>query len=72
VAPIDRRATDAEQLREGRILTADLIDTAASAAVAASDPIDDIRASASYRRHTVHTLTRRLLGEAWARQSGGV
>lgn len=72
VAPIVLRATDAEQLLEGRILTADLIDTAASAAVAASDPIDDIRASASYRRHTVHTLTRRLLGEAWARQSGGV
>ena len=67
VAPIVFRAKQAEALLEGRALTPALIDEAAAAAAAAASPIDDIRASAGYRRHTVEALTRRLVGQAWDR-----
>ena len=65
VAPIVFRAKEAEALLEGQALTPALIDAAAVAAVAACNPIDDIRASADYRRHTVEVLTRRLVAQAW-------
>jgi CO/xanthine dehydrogenase Mo-binding subunit len=42
-----------------------LIAAAAAQAVAECSPIDDIRASADYRRHTVEALTRRLVSRAW-------
>ena len=67
VAPIVFRARDAESLLEGRTLTPALIDEAARAAAAASSPIDDVRASAEYRLHTVEALTRRLVAQAWDR-----
>ena len=65
VAPIVFRAKEAEALLEGQALTPALIDAAAAAAVAACSPIDDIRASADYRRHTAEVLTRRLVAQAW-------
>ncbi len=71
VAPVVMRATEAEGLLQGRELTAALIEAAARRAVEASKPIDDIRASAGYRRHGVFVLTRRLLTEAWERLSVG-
>ena len=64
VAPIVFRAREAEALLEGRALTPALIDEAAQAATAASSPIDDVRASAEYRLHTVEALTRRLVAQA--------
>ena len=67
VAPIVFRARDAESLLEGRVPTPTLIDDAARAAAAASSPIDDVRASAEYRLHTVEALTRRLVTQAWSR-----
>ena len=67
VAPIVFRARDAESVLEGRALTSALIDEAARAAAAASSPIDDVRASAEYRLHTVEALTRRLVAQAWDR-----
>ena len=67
VAPIVFRARDAETLLEGRTLTPALIDEAARAAAASSSPIDDVRASAEYRLHTVEALTRRLVAQAWDR-----
>ena len=67
VAPFVLRAREAEAVLEGRALTPALIDEAAAAAVAASSPIDDVRASAEYRIHTVGTLTRRLVAQAWDR-----
>ena len=67
VAPIVFRAREAEAVLEGRALTPALIDEAAAAATAASSPIDDVRASADYRLHTVEALTRRLVAQAWDR-----
>ncbi len=67
VGPVVFRARGAESVLEGRALTRALIDEAAGAAAAASSPIDDVRASAGYRLHTVEALTRRLVAEAWDR-----
>ena len=67
VAPIVLRAKKAEAVLEGQTLTPTLIDQAAEAAASTCAPIDDIRASAGYRRHTVEALTRRLVTQAWDR-----
>ena len=67
VAPVVRRVREAEAVLEGRALTPALIDEAAAAAADTCTPIDDIRASAGYRRHTVQALTRRLVTQAWDR-----
>jgi CO/xanthine dehydrogenase FAD-binding subunit len=66
VAPVVMRARRAEALLEGQVATPALIDEAGREAARECRPIDDIRASAEYRRHTVHMLTRRLVTEAWA------
>ena len=71
VAPIVLRAKQAEAVLEGRALTPALIDEAAEAAAETCTPIDDIRASACYRRHTVRALTRRLVTQAWDRLARG-
>jgi CO/xanthine dehydrogenase FAD-binding subunit len=67
VAPVVMRARGAEALIEGQVLTPVLIDAAGVRASEECRPIDDIRASAAYRRHTVHMLTRRLIADAWER-----
>jgi len=66
VAPTVFRAKQAEAMLAGMTLTADRIDAAARQAVAESSPIDDVRASGAYRRHTLHALVRRLLTQAWS------
>lgn len=66
VAPTVFRAKEAEAILEGEALTDELIEAAARAAADACRPIDDLRASAEYRSHTAHVLTRRLLRQAWA------
>ena len=65
VAPVVLRAKKAEALLEGEALVPALIDAAAVQAVAECSPINDVRASAEYRRHTVEVLTRRLVSDAW-------
>ena len=67
VAPVVLRAKQAEAVLESRALTPTLIAEAAEAAAETCTPIDDIRASAGYRRHTVEALTRRLVTQAWDR-----
>lgn len=69
VAPVVKRAVAAEALLTGQALTPALIEEAAGRATQEADPIDDIRASAGYRRHTVHALTRRLVSQAWDKLS---
>ncbi|NIR32252.1 MAG: xanthine dehydrogenase family protein subunit M [Gammaproteobacteria bacterium] len=66
VAPVVLRAGGAEAMLEGEAPTPELIDAAARKAAAECDPIDDLRASAEYRRHCTHMLVRRLLGQAWS------
>jgi carbon-monoxide dehydrogenase medium subunit len=61
VAPTPIRARQAEDLLRGKRLTDELIDKAVQAAVAASRPISNVRASAEYRREMVGVLTRRAL-----------
>ena len=66
VAPFALRAKAAEAMLVGETLTPKLIDAAATRASEEAEPIDDIRASAEYRRHGVRVLTRRLVTQAWA------
>jgi len=65
VAPYAKRAQTAEAMLAGEVLTSKLIDAAALRAAEEADPIDDLRASADYRRHGVRVLTRRLIAQAW-------
>jgi carbon-monoxide dehydrogenase medium subunit len=73
VAPIPMRATLAEDLLIGEALSDDLLREVGEAAAQAAQPIDDLRASADFRRHLVSVLTQRALRGAWARatQDGG-
>ncbi len=52
-APTAIRATAAEAMLRGKQLSPDLLHEAARCAVEASAPLDDVRASAEYRRHLI-------------------
>jgi carbon-monoxide dehydrogenase medium subunit len=71
VGPCVMRATKAETLLEGRVLTPDLIEAAADKAMQEASPIDDVRASAEYRKLQVRVLVRRLLGQTLENLSQG-
>ena len=71
VAPIVKRAVAAESMLEGQAPTPERIESASRAAMEEVSPIDDIRASAGYRSHCVHVLTRRLLTEAVEQLAAG-
>ncbi len=57
-------------LLHGQKLSDELIEKVAEAAQGEAKPIDDIRASAEYRREIVKVLARRLLIEAYAAAKG--
>ncbi len=61
VAPTPLRAEEAEAIIASRGLTVDSIAEAAAVASQACSPIDDIRATADYRRRMVGVLVGRLL-----------
>lgn len=61
VGPCVFRARKAESLLRGQRPAADLVARAAAQAAADSSPIDDIRASGTYRREQVEVLVGRLL-----------
>lgn len=69
VAPQPVRATTAEKLLTGQLLTRALIAQAAEMVVADMQPISDVRASADYRRAMSCVLVRRALLEC-AQQTG--
>ena len=71
VAPIVKRAIAAEQMLEGEVLTPASIEAASRRASEEVSPIDDVRASAGYRSHCVHVLTRRLVTRAWEQLASG-
>ena len=70
VAPTPLRCPDAEALLVGKVPDEALIADAATAAGRAAKPIDDVRASAAYRRAVVPVLVRRTLAECVARVKG--
>ena len=55
------QCTAAEQALTGKTLNASTIDQAARLAVEASQPKTDVRGSAEYKRHVVHTFVTRAL-----------
>lgn len=63
VAPVPMRARKAEAALEGATLDAPGIKGVASAARDEVRPIDDVRASAWYRRELVYNMTRRMLDD---------
>ncbi len=67
VAPCVIRAKKSERMLGGQVFSEELIEAAAVQAAAECSPIDDIRASSGYRRHTVQMLTRRLVSQTWNR-----
>lgn len=60
-APVPVRLARAEACLTGRAVTLDLVAEAADAAATDIDPIDDLRASADYRRAMVRVQLRRTL-----------
>ncbi len=64
VAPTPIRATEAENLLNGKRPTPDLLAQAGEAAAAATSPISDLRCSAEHRKEMVDVLTRRTLQHA--------
>ena len=61
VAPTPLRATATESALEGRHLDAATIEAAAVAARDEVNPIDDVRATAWYRKEMIHNMTKRTL-----------
>jgi carbon-monoxide dehydrogenase medium subunit len=66
VAPFAMRALKAEASLVGNAPSGETIDQAALVCSRECRPIDDLRASASYRRHIVGVLARRMLRDAVA------
>jgi len=62
VAPTPVRAAQTEKALEGRKLDAAAIDQAAATARDEVKPIDDVRATAWYRKEMIHNITKRILG----------
>jgi len=62
VAPTPVRAAQTEKALEGRKLDAATIDQAAATARDEVKPIDDVRATAWYRKEMIHNITKRILG----------
>jgi carbon-monoxide dehydrogenase medium subunit len=61
----------AEEGLTGQRLTPDVIEHAAAEAVAAAQPIDDVRSTASYRKQMAGVLVRRLLTQIGAELERG-
>ena len=61
VAPTPTRASQTEQALEGQRLDAPTIDKVAAVARDEVKPIDDVRATAWYRKEMIHNITKRML-----------
>jgi carbon-monoxide dehydrogenase medium subunit len=66
VAPISMRARKAEELLKGQKPGDEILNQAAKSCGQECSPIDDLRASASYRRHVIEIMAGRVLREALA------
>lgn len=64
VTPAPIRCYEAERILEGSVVDLELAQKAAEACAAVASPIDDIRASAEYRKLMCEVLPRRLICQA--------
>jgi carbon-monoxide dehydrogenase medium subunit len=71
VAPTPVRCVESESMLMEQEPTPELMARAAAAAVRASRPIDDVRATAAYRRTMVHVLAKRVLASCLSQAQGG-
>ena len=67
VAPRPMRATRAEKILRGQIFSNTNLKESARVAAEECSPIDDLRASAKYRRRMIEVYTRRMLEQAWSK-----
>jgi carbon-monoxide dehydrogenase medium subunit len=65
VAPVPWVPDEAEEILTQRFIDRNLIIEAAQSAMIASHPIDDVRASARYRKLMVRNLTQKVVTEVW-------
>jgi carbon-monoxide dehydrogenase medium subunit len=72
VAPTPIRVLEVEGMLKGERLSQRLIEEAAVACRRSIAPVDDIRASAEYRREMACVLTKRALNDAWVRARGNL
>jgi CO/xanthine dehydrogenase FAD-binding subunit len=72
VAPTCIRASAAEELMLGKRADDQLVEEASRAAADAARPIDDVRASAAYRREMVAVIASRTITKAIARARGAL
>ena len=66
VAPIPMRAREAEAILKGGKPSDDIIDKAAESCGQECQPIDDLRAPATYRRHVIKVLAGKAIREILA------
>jgi len=59
VAPVPLRLLDVERFLEGRVPSPDVAEEAGRIAARSVNPIDDVRSTATYRRHVLDRLVRR-------------
>ena len=71
VAPVPLRAREAEEVLAANPPGEESFALAAEKAMEAASPIDDVRASAAYRKAMVRALTLRALREVWAQMKEG-
>jgi carbon-monoxide dehydrogenase medium subunit len=71
VNPINTKVTAAEDLLVGNQPGDDVFAAAADAAAQASEPRDDVRGTAEWKRNVVRVFTRRALTAALAQAQGG-
>jgi carbon-monoxide dehydrogenase medium subunit len=72
VAPTPVRCPEAEAMLEGQVPEEALLMRAGAACVRTARPIDDMRATGSYRRKMVQVLAQRVLLECLKRAQGGI
>ena len=71
VAPMPIRVPKAEAILSASPPTPETIEAAANAAMETAKPIDDVRASAAYRKAMVKNLTKRAVTEVWEKLGRG-
>jgi carbon-monoxide dehydrogenase medium subunit len=66
VAPVPLEVEEVETLLRSAPITPQLLETASQAAMDTCTPIDDVRASARYRKLMVGNLSRKVLADVWS------